>query len=337
LAKKNKSDILKRRLKSKKKSKKRRKLHQSHSGSEAPGPSIRYRPGISELGAPPGFRSVSMSQATMEYAKPLLELADSKGRDINEAVQTSIVLWNLAITMEEKKIDPQLEGDILKTLGKSFKMEKEEAKRFMDMMVERKNYLFPPEMQPKDRLLPFMFMRKEVRYLISPFDYSKLKISEVKIPPDRQDEALIGQIRKLDQFMEAESDWEDVEDLSYKVQDAAENRFRNWLTLKGISEDAERFASCLSIFFDFVYGYMHDDVVLLKSVGWTYWKEFFEDYLVRKVIVEKPTEYMDWVPALKLFYRFLHEKGYLEDPTPMFSLIDQVEPDFIDVLRKQFS
>ena len=82
---------------------------------------------------------------------------------------------------------------------------------------------------------------------------------------------------------------------------------------------------------------MHDDIVLLKSVGWIYWKEFFEDYLVRKVMVEKPTEYMDWAPALKLFYRFLHKKGYLEDPIPMVSLIDRVEPDFINVLRKQFS
>ena len=136
--------------------------------------------------------------------------------------------------------------------------------------------------------------------------------------------------------MKSESDWEEVEDLLHQVQDAAEDRFGNWLTLKGVSEEAERFASCLSIFFDFVYGYMHEDVVLFNSVGWRYFKEFFDDYLLRKMMVE-PHEYIDWPPALKLFYRFLHEKGYLEDPLPLVSLISKVEPDFIYILRKQFS
>ena len=273
----------------------------------------------------------------MEYAKPLVDLAHSKGVDMNEALQASIVLWNLAVARERRMSDLKLEKDIVKSLGKSFKLDQEEANRFMEMMVKRKDDLFPPEIQPKDKSLPFMFMRKEIRYLISPFDYDKLKISVAKIPPDRQDEALIDQIRKLDQFMETESDWEDVEDLLHQTQDKAENRYKNWLTLKGVPEEAERFSSCLSIFFDFVYGYLHDDVVLLNSVGWQYWKEFFEDYLLRKVMVGEPPEYVDWVPALKLFYGFLHEKGYLDDPVPMVSLIDRIEPDFIDVLRKQFS
>lgn len=334
---KNKKDILKMRLKSKQKSKKKRKLHQTHLGVESPRENIRYRPGISELGAPPGFRSISMSQATMEYAKPFVELADSKGKDINEAVQASIVLWNMAISREEKMSDPHLEKEILKSLSKSFKMEKEEANRFMEMMVERKTYLFPPEIQPKDQLLPFMFMRKEIRHLINPFDYSRVKISDAKIPPDGQDQALIGQIRELDRFMRSDSDWEEVEELLHQVKDMAEDRFKNWLILKGVSEEAERFSSCLHIFVDFVYGYMHDDVVVLRSVMWRYWKEFFEDYLVRKVMVDQPLEYVDWVPALKLFYRFLHEKGYIEDPLPLISLIGKIEPDFIHVLRKQFS
>jgi len=37
------------------------------------------------------------------------------------------------------------------------------------------------------------------------------------------------------------------------------------------------------------------------------------------------------------FHWFLQEKGYLKDSVPLVSLIDRIEPDFIDVLRKQFS
>ena len=40
------------------------------------------------------------------------------------------------------------------------------------------------------------------------------------------------------------------------------------------------------------------------------------DWLMRKVMV-KPPEYTQWPPALRLFYRFLSEKGYLDDPEPM--------------------
>ncbi len=338
MGKKNKSDIVKRHLKSKQKAKQKRRLQQTRLGAERPGPvSIKYRPGISELGAPPGFRSISMSQATMEYAKPLLELADSKGKDLNEALQASIVLWNLAIAREEKKSDFKLEKDIVKSLAKSFKMDQEEANHFMERMVERKNYLFPPGVQPKDKFLPFMFVRKEVRHLINPFDFNRLKILNESLTPDARDLALIDRLRDLDQLVEAEADWEEMEELLQQIQDGGEDRFKNWLIQKGIPEEAERFSSCLSIFLDFVYGYMHEDIVLLKSVGWRYWKEFFEDYLLRKVMVVEPHEYIDWVPALKLFYRFLHEKGYFEDPIPMVSLIDRVEPDFINVLRKQFS
>ena len=273
----------------------------------------------------------------MEYAKPLIELAHSTGQELNEAVQASIVLWNLAIAREEKNSDLKLEKDIAKSLSQSFKMDQEEVNRFMEMMVERKSHLFPPEVQPKDKFLPFMFIRKEVRHLIRPFDFNKLKISDKKFGPDAKDLELIDRLRKLDQLIETESDWEEVEKPLHHVKDVAEDRFRNWLILKEISEEADRFSNCLHIFLDFVYGYMHDDVVVLRSVGWRYWKEFFEDYLVRKVMVDEPHEYVDWSPALKLFYTFLHEKGYLEDPIPLVSLIDRIEPDFINVLRKQFS
>jgi hypothetical protein len=51
----------------------------------------------------------------------------------------------------------------------------------------------------------------------------------------------------------------------------------------------------------------------------------------------EPMEYVYWPPALKLFYRFLHEKGYLDNQEDMIRKIDKLEPYFIGVLRKQFS
>ena len=109
-----------------------------------------------------------------------------------------------------------------------------------------------------------------------------------------------------------------------------------WLIAKGIEAFSEDFADCPLIFFDFIYGYMHDDVVILKTVTDRYWLEFFEDFLIRKTMLNPP-EYVLWPPALKLFYRFLHEKGYLDNPDKIMAQIDQIEPYFIKVLKHQFS
>ncbi|GAG48770.1 unnamed protein product, partial [marine sediment metagenome] len=78
------------------------------------------------------------------------------------------------------------------------------------------------------------------------------------------------------------------------------------------------------------------DIVILKSMPDIYFIEFFEDFLLRKMMTE-PNEYVNWPPALKLFYQFLHEKGYLDNPEEIIMKIDRLEPYFIEVLKKQFS
>ena len=55
------------------------------------------------------------------------------------------------------------------------------------------------------------------------------------------------------------------------------------------------------------------------------------DYLLRKVMV-KPPEYTHWPPALRLFYRFLAEKGYLDDPEPMMARLRAVKPGLYDIV-----
>jgi hypothetical protein len=89
------------------------------------------------------------------------------------------------------------------------------------------------------------------------------------------------------------------------------------------------------MFFGFVYGYMHDDPVMLYTISQRYFREFFDDYLLRKMVCG-PNEYAWWPPALRLFYTFLHEKGYLEDEKPFHEIIRRLEPGFIDNLNRQF-
>ena len=80
---------------------------------------------------------------------------------------------------------------------------------------------------------------------------------------------------------------------------------------------------------------MHDDIVLLKEVPPIYIEEFFTDYVLRKVMVD-PNEYVQFIPAIKTFYTFLHEKGYIDNPEPMIELLDAYELTFIEILRKRF-
>jgi hypothetical protein len=58
------------------------------------------------------------------------------------------------------------------------------------------------------------------------------------------------------------------------------------------------------------------------------------DYLLRKVMAQPP-EYTQWPPALRLFYRFLADKGYLDDPEPTISDLYAIEPDFIALVQQR--
>jgi len=126
------------------------------------------------------------------------------------------------------------------------------------------------------------------------------------------------------------------ENLLISLKDECQNFFEKWLIAKGLKDDIQNLSSCLHIYFDFIYGYMHDDIITLKSVSDMYFVEFFEDFLLRKMMAE-PNEYIYWPPALKLFYQFLYEKGYLDNPQMIIKKIGRVEPYFISVVKKQFS
>ena len=118
-------------------------------------------------------------------------------------------------------------------------------------MVDRYHYLFPEDIQPKPPS-PFMFIRKEVRHLIRPFDYDKLKISDHFIPLDTDDQDAIDKLKQLDTLMLDQVDYDQYESLLTEVKDKCEEQFRQWLIAKGLDEHAADFAGCPFIFFDFV-------------------------------------------------------------------------------------
>lgn len=334
MAKKKKGEIDRRRSKAREKIKKKRTLRLVKSSSK-PKPNIIYRPGLPHMGAPEGFRSISMSQAMLEYAKPLMELVEDDEKGLDDAMQISTVLWNYSISVEDGNEDKKVEEKILKTLKKAFGLDKSEAHTLFTKMVERYSYLFPQDIQPEPGL-PFMFIRKEVRHLIRPFDYKKLELSDEIIPPDQNDRDVIGKIKRLDRNIYNATEYGKYEDLFFSLKDECQDLFEKWLIAKGLKGDVQDFSFCLHTYLDFIYGYMHDDIVILKSVPNIYLVEFFEDFLLRKMMVE-PNEYVYWPPALKLFYQFLDEKGYLDNHKKMIEKIDSIEPYFIEVLKKQFS
>lgn len=328
-----KKKIAKRRIKAGERKKKKSALRLVKSRPK-PAPRIIERPGMPHMGAPEGFRSISMSQAMMEYAKPLMEQLEDK-EDFNTAFQAAMVFWNYALVVERGERDDKLEQKIHKTVKSAFSLDKDAADALIEKMVERYSYLFPHDVQP-DPGLPFMFIRKEVRHLIRPFDYEKLVLSDKVIPPDQDDTEIINKLIKLDRYIYEDTDYETYEDLLVSLKDEFEDRFEKWLMAKGVREGIEDFSSCLHIYFDFIYGYMHDEAVVFKSVPDEYFIEFFEDFLIRKLMTD-PGKYVYWPPALKLFYQFLYEKGYLDNPETTIRQIDNLESYFIEVLKKQFS
>ncbi len=335
VAKKNKGKIAKRRAKSNQiKSRKKLRLVKSH---REPDVQVMYRPGITDMGAPPGFRAINMSQAVLEYGKPLEQYIKMDSKDgINILMQSAMLLWNYANSVQRGKEDEKEGKDIIDILRRTFRLEYSEANEMVKRMVERFDYLFPLDKQQKERFGPFMFIRKEIRTIIRPFDYSQLTLSTDIIPSDEKDKKVIERINKFDSYVEAKADYEDYEKLLLELKEECMKQFKKWLVDKRLSEEIISLYDCINIYFDFIYGYMHDDIVLLKSVPPVYFEEFFRDFLLRKMYVE-PNEYVYWPPVLKLFYRFLYEKGYFENPDYFIKEIDYIEPHFIEVLGKQFT
>lgn len=136
MAKKKKGEITKRHLKTSEKAKKKRRLQLAKSRPKPKNQTV-SRPGLPHMGAPEGFRSISMSQAMMEYAKPIMKLVEDSESRLDDAMQISMLLWNYSNFVERGNEDKKLEKEISKALRKTFKLDKDEAHALFEKMVER--------------------------------------------------------------------------------------------------------------------------------------------------------------------------------------------------------
>jgi hypothetical protein len=292
------------------------------------------RPSFSDMETPDGFRPVSISQAMMEYAKPVIEKGENEGNeDINLAMSAGMLLWNYTISLEDGHEDRKMKKEIIRLLAKEFDMSKSEAGLFLEQMIERKEHLFPKDIQPKHAMT--MFIRKEMTHLITGFNYNKIDFSSSPIPPDREDRDMVESIRRMDQYVADDADYDKWEDHYFQMEEKCGNRFELWLKEKGHEEYCENFPFYTETYLNFVYRCNHDDLTTLKSITPEYLEEFFADHVLRKVIIE-PHEYTLFPPAMKLLYKFLTEKGYMDDRTALTEIIDQIEPRFVRILRKRF-
>jgi hypothetical protein len=271
-----------------------------------------------------------MMQAMLEFAAPLMAYVEQGTvQDPNDALQIGMQLWNVTLPTVPVLQKPSRTA-IVDNIQTTLHLDRQEAEAFFDHMIARKAYLFPDEIQPEGSIT--MFMRKEVEYLITPFAESQLHLSDALVPPDRDDERFLDVLRQLEARIDAGEDYGEWEADFFAMQERCCQRYHHWLLAKGVPETlSQQFSFCLEPYLTFLYQYDAGNVqdVVPEAI-----EEFFLEWLMRKVMV-KPPEYTQWPPALRLFYRFLSEKGYLADPEPMVAALHAIEPDFIALVKQR--
>ena len=290
-----------------------------------------------EVRPPDGFRGLSPTQALMEYGKPLMEMIpmlDDVSK-ANEVFNVVTLIWNYAIDEKVSTIKKPSETEMLSLIREKSGLDQEKAQNFFSMMVERKHFLFPEEIQPKNS--PTRFMRKEVSYLITRFDYDRLNPSQEVLPPNALDTKLVNNLNKFDQLIRRSADDDKLEKLFLKVQNGFSERFNIWLKLKGVGEYQNQFSFIAEVFLDFIYCHEHEPPLTWKDGPGKHLVEFTVNFLLRKTSLE-PREYTLAPSALRVLYRFLYEKEYLDRPPDvMIKFMDVFEPYFIQHLKERFS
>jgi hypothetical protein len=283
-----------------------------------------------EPDAPKGFRPISTTQAMMEYVAPIMAyVEEGTVADPNDALQVGLLLWNSTLP-EIPVAMRQARSEIVAQIETTLQMDRQDADAFYEEMIERKAYLFPDEIQPEGAMT--MFMRKEVEYLITPFEESQLNLSDEIIPPNGDDDTFLDALEQLDARIDFGEDYGDWESDFFEMKDLCCERYHHWLRAKGVPETfSQQLSFCIEPYLTFIYQYEAGSVLDVLPDAM---EEFFMDWLMRKVMV-KPPEYTQWPPALRLFYRFLSEKGYLDDPEPIIAGLHAIEPEFIALVKRR--
>lgn len=315
--------------KKKRKSKPEKKIPVSHR--------IKFteRPLVADIEAPEGFRAITASQAAMEFTQPVIDQIENPDIDeLNELIKIGTGIWNYEISLRKPAVPMnESKNDIIKRIEKTLGLNGKEAQEFFESMLERKEYLFPAAIQPENPMVDFI--RKEPDVQVKEFDYSKLIFTEKPFPPDKKDHEMIHAILQMDKYLLTHTPYDDWEDHFFDMKEKCETRYQKWLIDKGLKDYSVVFSDGISLYLDFVYLYMHVDLTLLSTIRMIYLEEFLFDFILRKWSTG-PDEYIACPPGLKMFYNFLYEKGYLNDPGLIIGKIGRIEPPFIKMLKKRY-
>jgi hypothetical protein len=118
MAKKKKKQKAKKTARMKEKARQRRKRRRARSSEGTQGNILHIggRPSMSSMEPPEGFRTIGMAQSTFLYGQPIIELAEKKGVDLEEAMNISMLLWNHALLVERQGDDPSAREPIVCSL-----------------------------------------------------------------------------------------------------------------------------------------------------------------------------------------------------------------------------
>ncbi|MCF6237499.1 MAG: hypothetical protein L3J79_01575 [Candidatus Marinimicrobia bacterium] len=299
-----------------------------------PPPGIGTPPFDDDIETPAGFRVVGMSEALMEFARSMIRHPDIKGlNSMEDAFNLAMPLWNFAISQGQGEAGDKLRAEIIKALMPACKISRDEAGELADKAVARKNEMFPPEVQPQGTR--YMFMRKEVLHLVTPFNYERLTLSDEVIPLGGRDRRFFEQFAALDEVKKGADDYEEWDKQYEIVRENFGEVFVAWLLAKGGDDElADKLTFKAEFFINFIYNYGCTDI--LRNTDYDCFDEFFYDFVLRKIMLDDPGEHVEWVPALRLLFVFLAEKDYVNDDAPYIEAINGFEEPFLTLLRKEY-
>ena len=293
-------------------------------------------PYFSDIAAPEGYIAVSSSQAMMKYGEPVMDMLESKKlEDINEVFGVVTLIWNYAISLNNKLLEGDTKkekAEIIRTMRKKLLIDKSEADDFLELMIKRKNRLLPHDIQPLGTMT--MYMLKEKEYDLEAFDYALIEKVDKHYVATNDDKDLKRDLNKFD-LKVLNLDYDEWEKDFFEISERCEVSYENWLDFHEIGEYKEDFPSDIHLFLDFLYRYGHDENVSLKNISFAIFDEFFSDFLLRKVMVD-PDEYPRWFPAIKLFYEHLQDIGYVENINEIIKTLNGVEPGFVKTLQTRY-
>lgn len=293
---------------------------------------VKY-PAFLTINAPNGFLPTTISHGIMQYMTPLLQYRKSDDeKDFERVLKVGMEIWNSCTSQDDCRSLDEIE--LLNLIKSDLDLNEEDASALLDKMMERKKYLFPEEIQPD--IPTMMFIRQEKKYKITAFDYRSLKFPEKTYEPGKEDMAVCLSLNKLDDYIEDCIDYAKWEDFYYETQGNCLDNFYRWLNHNSI-QNSELFTQNIMTYLNYVYSYIHEDEITLKSITSLYIKEFLADYIFRQEMIYDPREYTTWPPAMKLFYLYLRDINYLKKPDRVIRIIDRVEPYFVDDLKATYS